>query len=95
MAVILNFDRKLTFFRLLPYLDLHLSVSNGVVSFKIYLFIFYKIYDKLDDFDFDLPNFRFLDGDVPRRPFYGVYISELVRFPRVYIHVTLMLEINV
>ena len=25
-----------------------------------------KIYDKRDDFDFDIVNFPFLDGDVPR-----------------------------
>ena len=41
-----------------PFLDLHLSVSNGFVSSKIY--------DKRDDFDFDTVNFPFLDGDVPR-----------------------------
>ena len=55
-----------------PFLDLHLSISNGFVSSKIY--------DKRDDFDFDIVNFPFLDGDVPRRPSYGVYISQLIRF---------------
>ena len=62
-----------------PFLDLHLSISNGFVSFKIY--------DKRDDFDFDIFNFPFLNGDVPRRPFYGVYISQLIRFARVCSHV--------
>ena len=52
-----------------PFLDLHLSISNGFVSSKIY--------DKRDDFDFDIVNFPFLDDDVPRRPSYGVYISQL------------------
>ena len=32
-----------------PFLDLHLSISNGFVSSKIY--------DKRDDFDFDTVNF--------------------------------------
>ena len=59
-----------------PPLDLHLSISNGFVSSKIY--------DRLDDFDFDIVNFPFLDGDVPRRPSYGVYISQLIRFARVF-----------
>ena len=58
-----------------PFLDLNLSISNGFVSTKIY--------DKHDDFDFDIVNFPFLDDDVPRRPFYGVYISQLIRFARV------------
>ena len=47
-----------------PYFDLHLSISNDFVSSKIY--------DKRDNFDFDIVNFPFLDGDVPRRPSYGV-----------------------
>ena len=42
---------------------------------------------KRDDFDFDIVNFPFLDGDVPRRPSYGMYISQLIRFARVCSHV--------
>ena len=58
-----------------PFLDLNLSITNGIVSFKIY--------DKQDDFNFEIVNFPFLDGDVPRSPSYGVYISQLIRFDRV------------
>ena len=36
------------------FLDLHLSISNDIVSTKIY--------DKRDDFDFEIVNFPFLDG---------------------------------
>ena len=63
-----------------PFLDLHLSTANGFVSSKIY--------DKRDDFDFDIVNFPFLDGtcNVPRRASYGVYISQLIRFARVCNH---------
>ena len=57
-----------------PFLDLHLSISNGFVSSKIY--------EKRDDFDFDIVNFPFLDGDVPRSTSYRVYISQLIRFAR-------------
>ena len=46
-----------------------------------------KIYDKRDDFDFDIVNFLFLDGDVPRSVSYGAYISQLIRFARVSSHV--------
>ena len=45
------------------------------------------LFPKRDDFDFDIVNFPFLDGDVPRRSSYGVYISQLVRFARVCSHV--------
>ena len=62
-----------------PFLDLHLSISNGFVSSKIY--------DKRDDFDFDIVNFPFLDGDVPCSTSYGVYISQLIRLARVSSHV--------
>ena len=61
------------------FLDLHLSISDGFVKTKIY--------DKRDDFDFDMVNFPFLDGDVPRSTSYGVYISQLIRFARVSSHV--------
>ena len=61
------------------FLDLHLSISDGFVKTKID--------DKRDDFDFDIVNFPFLDGDVPRSASYGVYISQLIRFARVSSHV--------
>ena len=60
-------------------MELHLSISNGFVSSKIY--------DKRNDFNSDIANFPFLDGDVPRRPSYGVYISEVIRFARICSHV--------
>ena len=59
-----------------PFLDLNLSITNGIVFFS-------KIYDKRDDFNFEIVNFTFLDGDVPHSPSYGVYISQLIRFARV------------
>ena len=41
------------------------------------------MYDKRDDFDFDIVNFPFLDSDVPRSTPYGIDISQLIRFARV------------
>ena len=58
---------------------LHLSISDG--------FVWTKIYDKQNDFDFGIVNFPFLDGDVPRSTSYGVHISQLIRFARVSSHV--------
>ena len=60
-----------------PCLDL--SIANGFGSSKLY--------NERDDFDFDTVNFPFLDGDVPRRASYGVYISQLIRFASVCNHV--------
>ena len=54
------------------FLDLHLSISDGFVKTKLF--------DKRGDFDFDIVNCPFLDGDVPRSTFYSVHISQLIRF---------------
>ena len=59
------------------FLDLHLSISDGFVKTKIY--------DKRDDFD--IVNFPFLYGDVPRSTSYDVNISQPIRFARVSSHV--------
>ena len=60
-------------------MDLHLPISDGFVKTKIH--------DKRDDFDFDIVNFPFLYGDVPRSASYGVYISQIIGFSRVSSHV--------
>ena len=41
-----------------PFLDFHISISNGFVSSKIY--------DKRDDFDFDIVNFFWLGPELFR-----------------------------
>ena len=58
-----------------PFLDLNLSITNGIVSSKIYYI--------WDEYNFEIVNFPFLDGDVPHSPSNGVYISQLIRFARV------------
>ena len=61
------------------FLDLHLSISNNIVSTRIYV--------KRDDSDFEIANFPFLNGDVPRSTSYGVHFSQLIRFARASSHV--------
>ena len=56
------------------FLDLHLSISNDIVSTKIY--------DKRDEFDFEIVNFPFLGDDVPLSISYRVYNSQIIRFTR-------------
>ena len=46
------------------FLGFHLSISNHIVSTKNY--------DKRDDFDFEIVNFPYLNGDVPCSTYYGV-----------------------
>ena len=49
------------------FLDLHLSISNDIVSVKSY--------EKRDDFDFKIVNFPFLVDDVPRSSSFRNLIS--------------------
>ena len=51
-------------------LDLNLSITNRIVSSKIY--------DKRDDFNFEIVNFPFLDGDVPRSHMVYIFLSSFV-----------------
>ena len=57
-----------------PLYDLDLSIKNGKVSSEVY--------DKPDDLNFELVNFPFLGGYVPRSPSYGVCISQLIHFAK-------------
>ena len=50
-------------------------ITNDIVSSKIYA--------KQDDFNFEIANFPFLDGDVPRSLSYGVNISQPIISTRV------------
>ena len=50
-----------------PFLDLHLIISDGFVSSKIY--------DKRDDFDFDIVNFHSQMGYFSRYILRGLYIT--------------------
>ena len=59
---------------------LHLSISHGFFSSKIY--------KKRDDFAFDIVNFSFLDCEVLRSASYGFHISQLIRFATVSNHMT-------
>ena len=75
--------------------ELQLNQTNNTDSEAPFFgFVSSKIYDKRDDFDLDIVNFPFLDGDVPRRASHGVYISQLIRFARIMLQ-TSMREINV
>ena len=75
----LQLDRANTSGTEAPFLDLHLSISNGFVSSKIC--------GGRDDFDFDMVDFPFLGGGVTRCPSCGVCVSQLIRFGRVCSHV--------
>ena len=53
-----------------PFLDLDFSITNDIISSKIY--------DKLVDFNFEIVYILFPDRDVPLYPSYSVCISQLI-----------------
>ena len=59
----------------LSYLDVMITIDNGKYSTTVY--------DKRDDFDFKIVNFPHLSSNIPTKPAYGVYISQLVRIGRI------------
>ena len=57
------------------YLDLLLSIGRDCQLHT-------SIYDKRDDFNFQITNFPFLSSNIPSSPAYGVFISQLIRYAR-------------
>ena len=41
-----------------------------------------KLYDKRDDFNFNIVNFPFLSSNIPQSPVYGVFVFQLIRYAR-------------
>ena len=58
----------------MAFFDLDISTEQGI--------IITKIYDKREDFSFNIVNFPHLDSDVPKSPSYGIYMSQLTRYAR-------------
>ena len=59
----------------ITYLDLRIRLENGGVDFSIY--------DKRDDFRFEIVNFPFIDSCIPKKSALGVYYSQLIRYGRI------------
>ena len=58
-----------------PYLDLSINIEQDNS-------LYCKLYDKRDDFNFEIVNFPHLDSNIPLNPAYGVYVSQLIRYCR-------------
>ena len=59
----------------LSYLDMLITIENGKYTTTLY--------DKRDSFQFDIVNFPDMSSNIPSKPAYGVYISQLVRIGRI------------
>ena len=56
------------------YLDLKIISQNSNLVFSIY--------DKREDFSFEIINFPYLDSCIPKNSALGVFISQLIRYSR-------------
>ena len=59
----------------LSYLDILITIEHGKYSTTLY--------DKRDSFQFDIVNFPDMGSNIPSKPTYGIYISQLVRIGRI------------
>ena len=57
------------------FLDLNISIYRG----RFYV----KLYDKRTDYNFEVINYPFLDGNIPKGQSYGILISQLVRLAQI------------
>ena len=57
------------------YLDLEINIKNRKFTTAVF--------DKRDGFSFHVVNFPHMDSNIPSKPAYGVYISQLVRIGRI------------
>ena len=60
----------------LYFLDMTISIYRGKFCIKL-------LYDKRNDYDFDVISFSYLDGDIPKGQSYGIFISQLIRYARI------------
>ena len=65
----------------LSYLDIFITIENGKYSTSLY--------DKRDSYKFEIVNFPDMGSNVPSKPAYRVYISQLVRIQSYGPHYTL------
>ena len=61
--------------REVAYLDLKMKVVNMNLEFSIY--------DKRDDFNFEIVNFPHMDSCIPKKSALGVFYSQLIRYARI------------
>ena len=59
------------------YLDILITINNAQYHYVT------AVYDKRDSFNFSIVNFPYLSSNIPSKPAYGVYNTQLVRIRRI------------
>ena len=62
---------------------LDLNITSCAISGKYV----YKSYGKRDDFNFKIMNYPNLSRNVTKKPCYGVFISQMVRYANINLHI--------
>ena len=57
------------------FLDLEAHIKDGKFCTKTY--------DKREAFNFEIVNYPDLSGNIPERPAYGIYISQVIRYAKI------------
>ena len=57
------------------YLDISISVCGGMYVTEVF--------DKRDSFNCNIVNFPYMCSNIPAKPTYGVYVSQLIRMSRI------------
>ena len=57
------------------YLDLNLKCENDVLVSSVY--------DKRDNFSFEIVNYPYIDSCIPKKSALGVFSSQLIRYARI------------
>ena len=60
----------------ISYLDISISICNNKYVTEVY--------DKRENFYFNIVNYPYMCSNIPAKPTYGVYVSQLVRISRIY-----------
>ena len=59
----------------ISYLDISISICNNKYVTEVY--------DKRENFNFNIVNYPYMCSNIPANPTYGVYVSQLVRISRI------------
>src|SRR6185437_6433178 len=54
------------------YLDMNITINNNILT--------YKLYDKKDNFSFEIVNYPNLSGNLPKNHSYGIVVGQLLRY---------------
>ena len=65
-----------------------LDLSEEIIDNKIKI----KLYDKREDYNFEIVNYPHLHSNIPEKIAYGVFTSQIIRYARICTRVKLLID---